>query len=109
MDNLEHSMPRLTERSAGQTSVVIGGLPIGIRSANRDFIAMLEKRYAGFVAEPAGAGIRLDVDVVASVGDSADNDKDLEVRYADGRWMIDRGDFRADWDPASMAGVGRLG
>jgi hypothetical protein len=100
-------MPRLTNGCGGQTSVVIGGLPIAIRSANRDFIAMLEDRYAGFVAEPAGAGIRLDVDVVASVGDSADNDKDLEVRYADGRWMIERGDFRAHWDPASLRGCVR--
>ena len=64
--------------------VVIGGLPINIQSANRGFIAMLEDRYAGFVAEPAKAGIRLDVEVVASVGGNAD--EDLEVRHADGRW-----------------------
>ena len=94
-------MPRLTEDRGYLTSVVIGGLPIDIQSASRDFIAMLEKRYAGFVAEPANAGIRLDVEVVASVGDSAD--EDLEVRYADGRWMINRGDFRAQWDPASQS------
>jgi hypothetical protein len=84
---------------------VIGGLPIGIQSANRDFIAMLERRYAGFVAEPTGAGIRLDVEIVAAVGDSAD--EDLEVRYAGGRWTINRGDFRAQWDPVSMRGCVR--
>ena len=36
------------------------------------------------------------------LGDSAD--EDLEVRYADGRWIINRGDFRAHWDPVSMRG-----
>ena len=34
------------------TSVVIGGLPIDIQSANRDFVRMLEARYAEFVTEP---------------------------------------------------------
>ncbi len=102
MDDLGQSMLRLTEGCAGRTSVVIGGLPIGIRSANPGFIAMLEQRYAGFVAEPADAGIRLDVELVGSVADGAD--EDLEVRYADGRWMINRGDFRANWDPATNRG-----
>ncbi|HEY6420259.1 MAG TPA: hypothetical protein VIX59_14775, partial [Candidatus Binataceae bacterium] len=84
------------------TSVVIGGLPINIQSADRGFIAMLEKRYAGFVAEPAIAAIRLEVDVVASVDDS--DDEDLEVRYAGGRWMMKRGDFRAEWNPVTRRG-----
>lgn len=88
----------------GQTSVVIGGLAINIQSANRDFIAMLERRYAGFVAEPANVGIQLEVEVVAAVGNSDSDDEDLEVRYADGYWTINRGDFRAQWDPVSMRG-----
>ncbi|MGC2495621.1 hypothetical protein [Candidatus Binatus sp.] len=88
----------------GQTSVVIGGLAINIQSANRDFIAMLERRYAGFVAEPANGGIQLEVEVVAAVGNSDSDDEELEVRYADGHWTINRGDFRAQWDPVSMRG-----
>ena len=97
-------MPRVTE-GGGQTSVVIGGLPIDIQSDDRDFIAMLEKRYTGFVAEPANAGIRLHVEVVAPMGDGEDDE--LEVRYTDGRWMINRGDFHAQWDPASNLGCVR--
>ncbi len=65
---------------------------------------MLEHRYAGFVAEPANGGIRLEVEVVAAVGNSDSDDEDLEVRYADGHWTINRGDFRAQWDPVSMRG-----
>ncbi len=102
MDHPVNSMSPPAREGGGQTSVVIGGLPINIQSANRSFISMLEQRYAGFVAAPANGGIRLDVEVVASEGDSGD--EDLEVRYADGRWMINRGDFRAQWDPVSMRG-----
>lgn len=102
MNNLGESMARLADNRGYLTSVVIGGLPIDIQSGSLDFIAMLEKRYAGFVAEPANAGIRLDVEVAASTGGSAD--EDLEVRYADGRWIINRGDFRAQWDPATNRG-----
>ena len=97
-------MSPVAHGSGGQTSVVIGGLPINIQSANRDFIAMLEHRYAGFVAEPANGGIRLDVEVVAAVGDNDSVDEDLEVRYAEGRWTLNRGDFRAQWDPVSLRG-----
>jgi hypothetical protein len=100
-------MTSLTEGSGSQTSVVIGGLPINIQSADSEFIAMLERRYAGFLAQPATAGIRLDVEVVAVTGDRAD--EDLEVRYADGRWSMNRGDFRAQWDPVSMRGCVRQG
>ena len=107
MDNPVNSMSPPALDGGGQTSVVIGGLPINIQSANRGFISMLERRYAGFVAAPANGGIRLEVEVVASEGDSGD--EDLEVRYADGRWMINRGDFRAQWDPVSMRGHVRQG
>jgi hypothetical protein len=100
-------MPSLSEDCGRQTSVVIGGLPINIQSADSEFIAMLERRYAGFLAEPSAAGIRLDVEVLAATGDRAD--EDLEVRYANERWTINRGDFRAQWDPVSMRGSVRQG
>src|SRR5277367_6121427 len=100
-------MSSVSEDCGRQTSVVIGGLPINIQSADSEFIAMLERRYAGFLAKPAAAGIRLDVEVVAAAGDRAD--EDLEVRYANERWTINRGDFRAQWDPVSMRGCVRQG
>jgi hypothetical protein len=98
-------MPRMIAAGDHVTSVVIGGLPINIQSANRDFVRMLEARYAGFVTEPTDNGIRLDVEIVPSTGGRAD--EELEVRYADGHWRINRGDFRAQWDPASMLGCVR--
>jgi hypothetical protein len=102
MDRLEQSM---VEGRGGQISVVIGGLPINIESANRGFLEMLEKRYAGFVAKPIEGGIRLEVEIVDSGEDEErDDDEDLEVRYAGGRWLLNRGDFRAQWDPVSLRG-----
>ena len=45
-------MSSVSEDCGRQTSVVIGGLPINIQSADSEFIAMLERRYAGFLASP---------------------------------------------------------
>src|ERR1700735_2104113 len=104
MNSFADSDSHLAEAGAYSTSVVIGGLPIGIQSSNRGFIAMLENRYAGFLDEPVAGGILLDVEVVASVSDTDGADEDIKVRYADGRWLIDRGDFRATWDPVSRRG-----
>jgi hypothetical protein len=101
------STPRLSDGSGYLTSIVIGGLPIDIQSVDRDFIAMLERRYAGFGAKPVNDGIRLDVEVVPPSGDSDRADEDLKVNYANGCWIIERGDFRAQWDPASRRGYVR--
>ncbi|HVB81606.1 MAG TPA: hypothetical protein VNE82_16870 [Candidatus Binataceae bacterium] len=92
----------MSESGAYATSVAIGGLPIGISSANREFIAMLERRYAGFVGAANEAAIRLEVEIVAPapVGD----DQDLAVGRDGRHWTMSRGDFRADWDPVSNRG-----
>jgi hypothetical protein len=101
------STPRLSEGPGYLTSIVIGGLPIDIQSVDRDFIAMLERRYVGFVAKPVNDGIRLDVEVVPPSGDGDRADEDLKVNYANGCWIIERGDFRSQWDPASRRGFVR--
>jgi len=92
------------ESRGGQLAVVIGGLPINIQSENRSFIDMLEQRYAGFVADPVPGGICLEVEIVDPIDNGDSDDEDLEVRFSDGRWTINRGDFRAHWDPATLRG-----
>jgi len=96
---------RPTEGCGYVTSVAIGGMPIDIRSASLDFIRMIENRYDGFVTEPVNAGIRFDVDVVQA--SSANQDEDLRVSRTADRWIMSRGDFRAEWDPASNLGLVR--
>jgi hypothetical protein len=90
---------RPTEGCAYVTSVAIGGLPIDIRSTNVDFIRMIENRYDGFVADPADATVKFDVDIVQ--GAIANQEEDLRVSYIADRWIISRGDFRAEWDPVA--------
>jgi hypothetical protein len=84
------------------TSVAIGELPIDIRSHSLDFIRMIENRYDGFVVEPANGGIRFDVDVVQVAW--AGQDEDLRVSRVADRWIISRGDFRAEWHAADNLG-----
>jgi hypothetical protein len=93
-----------------QVTITIGGLPIVIRCARREFIAMLEVRYGNFIAtSQAGslrpAGIRLEVDLVPPLPLS--EDQQLHVIYESGRWLMRRGDFLARWDPAARRGFVR--
>ncbi|HUA32322.1 MAG TPA: hypothetical protein VMA09_01855 [Candidatus Binataceae bacterium] len=87
------------------TSVAIGGLPIGITSADGEFIAMLERRYAGFLGGDAAVQFEVDVVPPSQIGD----DEDLAVRREGERWTMTRGDFRADFDPVSQRGKVRQG
>jgi hypothetical protein len=95
-------MPTPLDSSIAGISVKIGGLPIEIQSSEPDFIRMLEARYAGFIDPADGAGIRLDVDIAPPTASSEDDD--LLVRNEAGRWTMNRGDFHAEWDPASRRG-----
>jgi hypothetical protein len=91
------------------TTVAIGGLAISIHSRDADFIPMIEARYAGFLAPPVPDSIRLDVEVLppSEVQGELDADADLEVRLESGHWTLRRGDFFAQWDPATRRGVVR--
>ena len=82
---------------AHETAIDIGGMPILVRSDSAEFARMLENRYGSFV-NPAGPRpvFELEVELVAS--GIADPDQDVEVRRESGRWIMERGDFRAEWD-----------
>lgn len=96
-------MPELTAEVERLSLVIkIGGMAVRVNTADPDFLAMLQERYAGFVGSPAGAEIEFDVDLVPP--SFADSDADVRVTRRLGRWLIERGDFRAEWDPASGAG-----
>ena len=84
--------------------IAIGGVPVRVNTTDPDFLEMLEKRYAGFVS--AGEGAEFDFDVDLSPVASADQDSDMNVTHRSGRWLMERGDFRAEWTPAT--GTGRI-
>jgi hypothetical protein len=82
--------------------IKIGGMPVRVNTTDPGFLAMLQDRYAGFVASPEYAEIEFDVDL--SPPRSSDPDADVRVTQQHGRWTFERGDFRAEWEPASRTG-----
>lgn len=89
---------------AQEIVVEIGGLAIQVRSDSAAFLEMLEARYAGFLSPDARPAFELEVELVAPRRLAAR--VDLSVRLESGRWLIQRGDFRAEWDP--VRGRGRV-
>src|SRR4029077_18039370 len=65
-----------------------------------------KKRYAGFVRRPSGrSAFTFDVDVIRPER-LVSEAEELEVWIEDGIWHLERGDFRAHWDP--RIGRGRI-
>jgi hypothetical protein len=89
--------------AVGQEIIIeIGSMPIQVRSESPEFLQMLEGRYSGFLNPEADPVFELDVDLVAP-GRITDQE-DISVRLESGRWLIERGDLRAEWEPASRRG-----
>jgi hypothetical protein len=82
--------------------IEIGNIPVRVRTANLAFLRMLENRYVGFVGAAQRADYEFEVDLALPDGVHADDD--LRVLRQSGRWSLERGDFRAEWDPASNQG-----
>lgn len=63
---------------------------------------MLEERYTGFV-NPVGAA-DAEFEIALEIPAMPDVHANLSVVHRDGRWSFERGDFFAEWDPASRQG-----
>ena len=91
--------------------IEIGGMAVSVRTDSAEFRKMLEERYAGFVtpawraARPGAAGLQntftLDVELLPE-GERAD--ADVRVVRDGPRWVMTRGDFRAEWEPETRSG-----
>jgi len=73
-----------------------------VNTTDPGFLVLLQDRYAGFVTGSEHAEIEFDVDLVSP--GFADPDAAVRVTHRLGRWSLQRGDFRAEWDPASRRG-----
>jgi hypothetical protein len=81
--------------------VEVGGLPISLRTDNAEFLDSLRQRYSGFLTHsPAEFQFELQLISTASVSDD-----DVQVRRDGPEWLVERGDFRARWDPRSGQGT----
>lgn len=82
--------------------IEIGGMPIRVHTSDPDFLTLLENRYAGFLSETENAEIEFEIEL----GNARFVDPDAEVRVTqhDGLWTLQRGDFRAEWEPTARRG-----
>jgi len=91
-----------------ETTVEIGGMPIlvrtdGVWTDSLEFFQILQNRYAGYLSESPDPVAVFDVDIVPPQRIS--EDEDLNVRLESGRWVMERGDFRAVWNPETGQGT----
>jgi hypothetical protein len=83
--------------------IAIGGVAIRLNTTDSDFLELLHGRYAGFLSPQAHAEFDLDVDLVEPTFPA--RDEAVSVVHRSGRWFIKRGDFRAEWEPATRSGT----
>jgi hypothetical protein len=83
--------------------IAIGGISVRVNTTDADFLRMLENRYSGFLSERAEDEFEFDVDLDTPplVNPAAD----VNVKYRSGRWLMERGDFRAEWNPLTRSGT----
>lgn len=83
--------------------IEIGAVPVRVNTTDSRFLDILQERYAGYIGSTSkSAEIEFDVDLNADR--SADPNADVRVTQRDGRWRLERGDFRAEWEPARRRG-----
>jgi hypothetical protein len=83
--------------------IAIGGIPIRVNTTDPDFLELLQNRYSGFVAAEERAELEFDVEL-APVPSFVDPESELSVTHRSGRWLLQRGNFRAEWNPATRHG-----
>lgn len=97
-------MPGLTTAvECYNLTIEIGGVPIRVNTTDAAFLSMLQDRYDGFVGSSERPAIAFDVDLTEDrLGDPY---AEVRVTHHAGQWSLERGDFRAEWHPASRAGT----
>src|SRR5437773_10878962 len=92
----------LTATEYRTAAIAIGGVTVQVNASDPDFVRMLEERYAGFI----GSGQEPDYAFDRALRAPADAAPDADVGvFREGRtWHLERGDFRAQWDPALRRG-----
>lgn len=91
-----------TPAASADTTIAIGGVAVGIRTADAAFRTLLEHRYAGFLGAPEAPECTFDVTLAPPIGSEPDDD--VRVYRREGNWHLERGDFRAEWDPTARRG-----
>ena len=102
-ESIEIFLPQLTTDVERLSLVIeIGGMGVRVNTADSNFLEMLQRRYTGFMSDSDGAEIEFDVEIIKP--SDGNDDAPVEVKYQRGVWSFRRGDFLAEWQPASQRG-----
>src|SRR5208337_2301614 len=86
-----------------ELAIEIGAMPILVRTDSAEFARLLVNRYGKFVTADAPAAVmELEIELIPP-GRVCDAE-DVSVRREASRWVMERGDFRAEWDPQCRRG-----
>ena len=85
-----------------RADIAIGGITVGVHATNEAFLRLLEDRYTDFMDCTAAPDYEFDVELTPNSEGSPDDD--VRVFRLDGHWQLERGDFRAEWDPVARRG-----
>ena len=88
--------------SCHEVVIEIGGIPIALKTTDAAFVRILNDRYRDYMKPDVKAGFTFRVDLVHP--ETFDPDSDAEVWFEGGEWRMERGDFRARWNPESCEG-----
>jgi hypothetical protein len=83
--------------------VEIGAIPIALSTSDDSFLDLLRRRYDGFLSS-SRPEFELEFDLSATYTVS---DADVQVCRDGDEWLMQRGDFRARWDPRTGRGTVR--
>jgi len=95
-------MPPLPHEPSHEVVIQIGGIAIGLQTIDMGLVSVLEKRFGAYVVTGVTPEFVFAVDIVSP--DLFDPDADAEVWMQDGDWHLERGDFRAEWNPEARRG-----
>jgi hypothetical protein len=91
--------------AAYETIIEIGAIPIRVCTGDAGFHDLLQKRYGGFAGTSGTPEYELEIELHPPCRPAPD--ADAEVGYDRGRWIVRRGDFRAELDPQTRRGFVR--
>jgi len=83
--------------------IAIGGVAVRVNTTDAGFLELMRNRYAGFINTLAC--VECDFDVELGQLRFADPSADVSVTHRAGQWFLQRGDFYAEWDPATGHGL----
>ena len=83
-------------------AIAVGGVPVRLRTSDPVFRQQLVDRYRQFLVPSPAADLEFEIELTST--GVADPGVDVDVHCENGRWFFRRGDFSAEWDPASGRG-----